>query len=634
VQRNAIQRYACNALSSLTLRHVHAFTIFIDQIPTSTVVSMIVQSDKQLKYLATNESSNSLQVLLFDDITEASNTVSAEVPLEYRKRVLDYVLFNVMRTSTDLAWLKLPSGNVDLHDDTTLVTDSTVVHLQSLRSLRILEIIAWEELTELNISGLKKLQYLGLFDCDKVSKLVANGLAKLHYLTVGNCAELTTLQGLDELTELKSLYLIETEPATALAGLSELTELEHFIMNHCSGFSDLPQLRSLKNLTRVQVRFCDELTTLSALTSLVPLQQLDLGYCDGLTTLDVTGLTFLQYLNLSWCGSLSTLTGVDTLTSLQHLDLEGCIPLNSVLDLTGLLKLQLLDLGECGMLTDVQGISTLVALRAFNLELCKQLSTALDLTNLTSLTDVSLNGCTALPAVTGISKLAALTYLNLQHCDTLRITDDAVGTTMTELHKLVVSDGSILSYFKKQKLPALDELTVSDSGSIVTLDCSNWSLLTVLTVENCDNLSALQGLEQLSLLVKLRVFGCSQLEHIPALTCLKTLQSLSLEECPKLCSIYNSLTDFELLSYLDLSTSGIGKAIWNSTDSNLVEQVSALQQRPGFKYRDISACEYGYDYMCTDDDELDDFDNDWAAQSETPHEADATSRALRVPDAL
>jgi Leucine-rich repeat (LRR) protein len=207
------------------------------QIPTSTVVSMVVQSDKQLEYLAANESPNSLRVLLFeDDLWEALTPF--EVSILYGQRlplggVLDYVLLNVARTSTDLAWLRLVPNDFPIFE-------TTVVHIQSLRSLRVLEIIAWKGLTDLNISGLKELQHLDFRYCEQLFDLVVNGLAKLQYLNVGKSSRLTTLQGLDELTKLKYLYLSQTDSASALAGLSELIELQHLIMINCRGFSDLP----------------------------------------------------------------------------------------------------------------------------------------------------------------------------------------------------------------------------------------------------------------------------------------------------------------------------------------------------------------------------------------------------------
>jgi hypothetical protein len=47
------------------------------------------------------------------------------------------------------------------------------------------------------------------------------------------------------------------------------------------------------------------------------------------------------------------------------------------------------------------------------------------------------------------------------------------------------------------------------------------------------------------------------------------------------------LTDFKALDVLDVYKSGIGLAIIERTDNNLAEQVAALQQRPGFRYRDL-----------------------------------------------
>jgi hypothetical protein len=117
---------------------------------------------------------------------------------------------------------------------------------------------------------------------------------------------------------------------------------------------------------------------------------------------------------------------------------------------------------------------------------------------------------------------------------------------------------------------------------VTAVDFSNWSVLTIVKLVRC--CTTLRGLETLSLLEELTVLYCPQLEHIPELTCLKILQSLSVYACTTLSSMHNSLTDFELLQRLDVSKSGIGKAIADRTDVDLVARVSELQTRPGFQY--------------------------------------------------
>jgi internalin A len=552
---------------------------------------MVVQSDKQLSYLATNKDTNSLRALLFNgDLSEALNTINDKVPMEYTKHALDYILMNVTKTSKGLAWLKLPSDSCVHSDDSadnylSAVTDSTVAHIQSMLSLRTLECMQCAKLTEIHINGLKQLQFLDLFGCDNLIELAVNGLVALQHMYLNMCSNLTTVQGLNKLISLRYLGLSSTQVVAALEGLSECTELQHLIMNYCKGFDDLPQLKTLENLEHLELRYCGELTTLSALKSLVCLQHLDLS-CTGITSLDVTGLTTQLYLDLSSCNDLTTLTGIDTVTELQHLDMSGCVSLCSKLDLTLLVKLQLLDLDWCGLLTDVRGIDKLVLLRALPLKNCSKLSTALDLTELTSLIDVDLFNCTALPAVTGISNAILLTTLNLQGCDNLSFADVAVGSTMTALRTLEVSNGSILSFFQMRslRLPALNALHITGSSSIITVDCSVWPSLTILIVENCAKLTTLHGLDKLQVLEKLHINQCTELEHISELACSKTLRSFKIKRCPKLCSIHNNLTDFEALIYLSVYESGIGEAIANVTNTILVEQVSALQQRPAFYY--------------------------------------------------
>jgi hypothetical protein len=498
----------------------------LNQVPASTVVSMVVRSEEQLRYLVLTEDENSLRVLLFDDdITEALGIVGDQIRT-CRFKIMGLVLLKVTMTSKDLAWLKVPCKYA------TLVDDSTAV--------------------------LKQLQLLDLQYCVRIPEVAGTGLANLQYLHLDGCYSLTAVQGLRELTALKYLNMSKTKTtAAALAGLCALTELQHLTATECSGLTDLPQLRSLENLTHLELRGCQQLTILSALESLVSLQRLELRDCAGVATLDVTGLTSLQFLGLSGCCHLSTLTGIDTLTDLQQLDLRLCKSLCGKLNLTGLVHLQLLDLNDCCHVADVQGIDTLVSLRSLSLH---KLSTPLDLTKLAALTYVSLKGCSVLPA------------------------GEAAGITRAALHTLEINNLSTLNYFQTQHLPAIHELTIVGSGSILTLDCSSWSSLTLLTVEHCDNLTALQGLDKLRVLEKLDINQCSQLEHISELACSKTLKSLKLMRCPKLRSIHNDFTDFGVLNYLSVFGCGSDGSLASSTGKSLVEQVSALRQRPGSYY--------------------------------------------------
>jgi hypothetical protein len=380
------------------------------------------------------------------------------------------------------------------------------------------------------------------------------------------CSSLTTIQGFDELRALQSLNLSDTQiNVDTLAGHDKVQNLVS--PKHVD-------LHDRRGVTTLEV------------TAQTSLQYLDLSRCKHLAMLDVTGLASLQYFDLSSCEKLKILAGVNTLTALQRLKLNNCVSLGSDLNLTGLIHLQQLDLGYCGELVNVQGIDKLVSLRTLDLSR-SHLSTILDLSRLTSLEDLNLYGCTALPAVTGISMLGKLKSLNMRHCSSklsLSTSSDIVGTSMTGLRSLYVSNKSTLAYLQRQQLPALEELEILHGTSITTIDCGNWPSLTRVTVENCSNLTTLQGLDKAKLLKRLKVAQCPQLECLPELTCFKTLQWLSVYGCRKLGTFCNNLTDFNALRELEVSNSGIGLAISKGTDNNLVEQVSELKQRRHFRY--------------------------------------------------
>jgi hypothetical protein len=413
-----------------------SFTLFMcvllmKQAPDSTVVSMIVQSDKQLKYLATNKDTNGLRVLLFDDaITEATCAIKHEAPVEFTDRALDYVLLEITAFRKDLVWLKLPF-------DATLVTDSTVVHVRRLRALRVLEC---GRCTELTVRGLSELLVpLGLRECkSSITTLAVYGLTNLQYLNLGYCRNLITIPGLQQLTALRHLVLSKTKASAELAGLSQLANLQYLIMKDCSGFADLPlaDIRTPEIMVHLDLQESEHLTRLSALKTFVSLKRLDLRSCPEVSTLDVTDLTSLQYLILHGCAKLNTLHGLSTLTALHYCDLGHCPSLSGALDFSGLILLQVLILKNCNRVIAAQGINTLISLHTLTMDYAAQLSTALEVTALTSLKDMSLYRCESLPRVTGIGKLKLLTRLDVRGCAGLRFPESPDVSTLTALRTL------------------------------------------------------------------------------------------------------------------------------------------------------------------------------------------------------
>jgi internalin A len=410
------------------------------------------------------------------------------------------------------------------------------------------------------------------------------------------------------------LDLSGCEHLITLPALQNLESLRHLDLHDCIRLTTLI-VTGLTSLQYLNLSRCYRLRTLTDIDKLLHLHYLNLNYCKSLCSkLNLTGLIHLQHVDLGYCDQLTDIKGINTLMSLQQLDLSYCRSLCSELNLTGLIHLQDLDL-YCAKLVNVQGIDTLVSLRTLILS-CSQLHTTPDLSKLTLLEDLNLCDCTALPAVTGVSKLVNLIYLNLRNCNSLSTplfqayitalvsSGDAVGTTMTALQSLGVSSNSALAYFQAQQLPALVMVEVRGIDTITTIDCSIWPSLLTVNVEECSNLTKLQGLDKLTSLQQLWLKRCPQLECLPELSCFETLQRLSVHECTALSTIYNKLTDFKALRELDVCKSGIGQAMYDHSD--VQEQVTALEQRQDFQYRNYygvksrdTGCLYGDNSDCS-----------------------------------
>ncbi|KAH7373009.1 hypothetical protein KP509_17G032900 [Ceratopteris richardii] len=253
-------------------------------------------------------------------------------------------------------------------------------------TLRTLHLMRCESLESLKASSsLPNLQDLRLLDCDNLKELDCEGLQSLELLNLFNCKSLRTLSSLA--TTLRTLRLDRCESleslkasSSSLPNLRDLTlwrcdklkeldcegchSLERLELEECDGLESLempslPNLRHLKlfmcrlkevdcggcrSLEHLELKECYGLESLE-MPSLPNLRRLKLYACYGLKEVDCGGLPSLQTLYVFACGSLKrisvlprslerlgvekcnelqVLDGLDTLTNLRGVTIEGC----------------------------------------------------------------------------------------------------------------------------------------------------------------------------------------------------------------------------------------------------------------------------------------------------------------------
>jgi hypothetical protein len=181
--------------------------------------------------------------------------------------------------------------------------------------------------------------------------------------------------------------------------------------------SSLDGLQYLTNLTTLDLSDCGQVSDLSPLATLTQLTALDLSSCEQVSDLSPLGkLTQLAWLHLSGCKQVSNLSPLGKLTQLTDLDLSGCKQVSDLSPLGKLTRLTGLDLRGCEQVNDLSPLATLTQMAALDLSSCGQVSDLSPLATLTQLSSLSLSGCGRVSDLSPLATLTRLSQLDLSHC--------------------------------------------------------------------------------------------------------------------------------------------------------------------------------------------------------------------------
>ncbi|CAN0916615.1 Disease resistance protein L6 [Linum grandiflorum] len=264
-----------------------------------------------------------------------------------------------------------------------------------LKELKLLETLVIEKAPKLdNLDGLEKLWHLeelrveGCLVLEKMPSLAA--LTRLEVLEIENCPVLTGIHGVGELWD--SLLVIEVRGCSSLTGFKALhsmlkleslvlmgTELTNAVPPSLSPFTKLgrlalcnmslvqfPDLSNLKNLRDLWIKFCEELVEVPGLDTLVSLEFLNMEGCRSVRELrGLFGLVNLKTLQVNGCEQLTEVRGLGTLESLEYLDMSGCKSIKELPNLSGLKILRKLQLKKCKQLKELKGFDRLESLQVF-----------------------------------------------------------------------------------------------------------------------------------------------------------------------------------------------------------------------------------------------------------------------------
>ncbi len=272
------------------------------------------------------------------------------------------------------------------------------LRLQISSEVETIDLSALSGLTELRNLDIYSRNRSGNSDLPAVTDLTPlSGLTKLEMLEIP--AEVKSLAPLAGLTELRSLNLQTRNgngsyyPLTDISALSGMTKLASLSMG-LGDVKDLSPISGLASLTQLYLygNFnCPDLQFLSGLAKLTNLS-LELGDVKDLSPVSgLTSLTDLQLYGNFSCSDLQFLSGLTKLRTLQISpnNGEGATPLTSLKGLENLTELRELHVNGLGNLTDVEPLANLTKLTALSLpyrDYSVNEPPALDLSGLSGLT--------------------------------------------------------------------------------------------------------------------------------------------------------------------------------------------------------------------------------------------------------
>jgi hypothetical protein len=234
-----------------------------------------------------------------------------------------------------------------------------------IQDLNFLKAMPNLELLELNCPGLN--DFSGLSNLSTLEELGMDQFLEGNLACLTNCSSLlklsiyradslTSLESIQKLNGLESLFLQNCDKVSNLAPLGHLSQLKSLdlglkdngIVKDFSVFGNLTNLRDLTVCS-------DLLVDVFWLVGLVNLNEINFWNCSKLTNLDgFSTLSNLRQLNLSCCSSIKEVDALSGLTGLKELYLSNCEALSCINGLRNLMNLEYLDLTECDSIPRAQ----------------------------------------------------------------------------------------------------------------------------------------------------------------------------------------------------------------------------------------------------------------------------------------
>ena len=390
---------------------------------------------------------------------------------------------------------------------------------------------SWTNLTYLQLGDIGQMDLAPLSGLTNLTSLHINGsnnditdltwlseLTKLQELSIYGSLSFSDLTPLSGLTELRSLHISGSGSSSAdmraanldvFAGMAKLQELQLDV----SGLEDLSGLSGLTSLTSLRLYGSQNDPDLSPISGLTKLQSLDLTassresgyYEDDLSFL--SPLHDLRALNAVIHG-LKNFSGLEGLTSLTDLQLQGDFYITDLSPISGLTELRNVYLGQGGNsfgLQDCSALSQLSKMESFTID--ADLQSLEGIEGMASLRELNLYGKTLCSDLSPLSALTSLEHLYLSGTAYGEISapyDLSALASLTNLRELRLS-ADVSSFEPLASLQNLESLEIYNGNTFDDRPLSTAPLgrltslaeLSIYDSDLTDDLSFLSGLTNL-----------------------------------------------------------------------------------------------------------------------------------------
>ncbi|KAH9289011.1 hypothetical protein KI387_033128, partial [Taxus chinensis] len=432
--------------------------------------------------------------------------------------------------------------------------------LPILEDLNCLEMITIDECRKLNCLALYRCQNLkrvagnfdleGLYicDCPELLELPSLGcLTRLEGISIVECGKLQSITLPTTLNRLKLEVCGELKRVSRLSGLTKLVTLKFF---ECPKLEELPTLGRLSCLERITIVKCNNLKRLFRISDLPKLVELNISDCCELEfELCLVGLNCLKGITIDRCGKLN------------GLELKGCKNLKTVSGmeyLEGITIIAIHDCPELEVLPLLQGLSSLEKiaidrcgkLNGLELKGCKKLKTVSEMEYLEGITILAIHDCPELEVLPLLQGLSSLKRIAIDRCGKLN------GLELKGCKKLKTVSGmeylegiTIIAIHDCPELEVLPLLQGLSSLERIAIDrCGK---LNGLELKGCKKLKTVSGMEYLEGIAIVVIHDCPELEVLPRLDGCGNLKFLELEDCKKLKRL-SVMSDLAKLTVLNI----------------------------------------------------------------------------------